>query len=179
MNTKKVVWFSAFKHILPADYENWLEAMALQGWNINQIGQWSSVRLEFTKSAPKRYRYVYVVQTHPKQDYRPTFEQFGWEFVGIMASCFIWRKEYFTERPEAFSDQQSIENRNNNVVRAVSVSLILFITAFLATLIALGLTYRSLTVGDTIQVILFLLFSGGIGAYLAWIRQKIHKNRYG
>jgi hypothetical protein len=178
MKTKKVVWLSAFKHVIPADYENWLEEMASQGWNIDRIGQWSSVRMVFTKSTPKKYRYVYDIQTNPKKDYRATYEQFGWEFVGIMASCFLWRKEYSSERPEAFSDLQSIENRNNSVVKAVSVSLIIFISAFMITLIALGVTFRSLAVGDTIQLIMFLLFSGGIGVYLAWIRQKIYKNRY-
>jgi hypothetical protein len=177
MKTKKVVWFSAFKHVIPADYENWLEDMASQGWNIDRIGQWSSIRLVFTKTTPKIYRYVYDVQQNPKKDYRATYEQFGWEFVGIMASCFMWRKEYSGERPEAFSDVQSIEYRNKSVVRAVSVSLLIFISAFLVTFIALLVTFRSLSIGDTIQLMLFLLFSGGIAAYLAWIMRKIYKNR--
>jgi hypothetical protein len=178
MKTKKVVWLSAFKHVIPAEYENWMEEMASQGWNIDRIGQWSSVRMVFTKSTPKKYRYVYDIQSNPKKDYRATYEQFGWEFVGIMASCFLWRKEYSSERPEAFSDLQSIENRNNSVVKAVSVSLIIFISAFMITLIALGVTFRSLAVGDTIQLIMFLLFSGSIATYLAWIRRKIHNNRF-
>jgi len=177
MKTKKVVWLSAFKHVIPADYENWLEEMASQGWNINRIGQWSSIRLVFTKTTPKKYRYVYDIQTNPKNDYRSTYEQFGWEFVGIMASCFMWRKEYSGERPEAFSDLQSIEYRNKSVVRAVSVSLFIFLSAFLVTLIALIVTFRSLTVGDIIQLIFFMLFSGGIGVYLAWIMRKIYMNR--
>ncbi|GEM_PF-2684073 len=29
MKTKKAVWFSAFKRVVPADYENWLEKIAL------------------------------------------------------------------------------------------------------------------------------------------------------
>jgi len=126
MKTKKVVWLSAFKHVIPADYENWLEEMALQGWNIDRIGQWSSIRLVFMRTPPKKYRYVYDIQPNPKKDYRATYEQFGWECVGIMASCFIWRKEYSDERPEAFSDMQSIKDRNKRVVRASSVSLFPF-----------------------------------------------------
>jgi hypothetical protein len=178
MKTKKVVWLSAFKYVVPAEYENWLEEMASQGWNIERISQWSSVRMVFTRTTPKKYRFVYDIQTNPKKEYRATYEQFGWEFVGIMASCFMWRKEFSGERPEAFSDRQSIESRNKSVVRAVSVSLLIFLSAFLITLIALLVTYRSLTVSDTIQLILFLLFSGGIGAYLAWIMRKIYKRRF-
>lgn len=152
--------------------------MALQGWNIERIGQWSSVRLVFTKTTPKRYRYVYDVQLSSKKDYRATYEQFGWEFVGMMASCYIWRKEYSAKRPEAFSDVQSLEFRNKQVVRAVSVSLLIFFFAFIATSIALAITFRTLAVGDSIQIILFLLFSGCILAYLAWVMRKIYKNRY-
>lgn len=177
MKSKKVVWFTAFKHVIPADYEYWLEGMALQGWNIERIGQWSSIRQVFTKTTPKKYRYVYDVQTNPKKDYRPTYEQFGWEFVGIMASCFIWRKEYSGERPEAFTDVQSLKYRNKQVVRAVSVSLLLFLSAFIATSIALAVKFRSLTVGEVTQLIVFLFFSGCIVAYLAWIMRKIYKNR--
>lgn len=177
MITKKVVWLSAFKYVIPADFENWLEEMASQGWNIDRIGQWSSIRLVFTKTTPKKYRYVYDIQTNPKNDYQSTYEQFGWEFVGIMASCFMWRKIYSGERPEAFSDLQSLEHRNKQVVRAVSVSLLIFLSAFIASSIALGITYHSLTYGDIAQLILFLVFSGGIAVYLASVMRKIYKNR--
>lgn len=178
MKTKRVVWLSAFKHVIPADYENWLEELASQGWNIDRIGQWSSVRMVFTKTTPRKYRYVYDIQQNPKKDYQATYEQFGWEFVGIMASCFLWRKEYSGERPEAFSDLQSIESRNKSVVRAVSVSLLIFLSAFVVTFVALLVTFRSLAVGDTIQLMLFLVFSGSIAVYLAWIMKKIYKNRF-
>lgn len=33
---KKTVWFSAFRRVVPADYEQWLETLALQGWNIDR-----------------------------------------------------------------------------------------------------------------------------------------------
>lgn len=178
MKTKKVVWLSAFKHIIPADYEIWLEEMALQGWNIDRIGQWSSIYLTFTRTEPKKYRYVYDIQPNPKKDYQKTYEQFGWEFVGIMSSCFIWRKAYSGERPEAFSDIQSIEERNKRVIRAVSVSFFIFFPAFLISLIMFVTRFKSLPVGDIIQYLLFLLLSGGIGLYLTWVTRTIYRNRY-
>lgn len=178
MKTKKIVWLSAFKHIIPADYENWLEEMALQGWNIDKIGQWSSFYLTFTRTDPKSYRYVYDIQPKPKKDYKEIYEQFGWEFVGIMSSCFIWRKEYYQERPEAFSDMHSIEERNKRVIRAVSVSFFIFFPAFIISLLMLVITFKSLYAGDIIQYLLFLLLSGGIGLYLTWATRTIYKNRY-
>lgn len=178
MKTKKTIWFSAFKYVIPAEYENWLEKMAIQGWNIDQIGQWSSIRLQFTKTNPKKYRYVYDIQTNPKNDYQATYEQFGWQFVGVMASCHLWRMEYSGERPEAFSDQKSLEYRNKQVVSAVSVSMFLFSAAFIITSLSLGITFHTLTTSDIIQLIVFLLFSGFIVIYLAWVMRKIYKNRF-
>lgn len=178
MKTKKTVWFSAFKYVIPAEFEFWLEKLASQGWNIDRIGQWSSIRLQFTKTSPKKYRYVYDIQTNPKNDYQATYEQFGWEFVGVMASCHLWRMEYSGERPEAFSDQKSIVYRNNQVVRAVSVSMFLFLAAFIITAVSLLLSYQSMAASDIIQLIIFMLFSGGIAIYLSWVMRKIYKNRF-
>jgi hypothetical protein len=176
MKTKKVVWLSAFRHVVPADYEDWLEKLALQGWNIDRIGQWSSIYLVFRKTSPKRYRYVYDIQPNPRKDYRATYEQFGWECVGAMASCFLWRKEFAAERPQAFSDTQSIEDRNRRDIKAVSVSFILFATAFGITLTVFSLTAGSLGIGEIIQYAAGLALSGGIALGLAWVMRKLYRN---
>ena len=176
MKTKKAVWFSAFKHVVPADYENWLEKLALQGWNIDRIGQWSSIYLVLEKTAPKKYRYVYDIQPNPKKGYRETYEQFGWECIGVMASCYLWRKEYSGERPQAFSDAQSIEERNKRDMRAVAVSLALFSIAFLVTLIVFLSTIKTLTAGDIFQFAAGLLLSGGIALCLALVMRSICKH---
>ncbi len=176
MKTKKAVWFSAFKRVVPADYENWLERMALQGWNIDEIGQWSSIYLVLQKTTPKKYRYVYDIQPAPKKDNRETYEQFGWECIGVMASCYIWRKEYSGERPQAFSDAQSIEDRNKRDMRAVAVSLSIFTIAFLVTLAVFLSMVMSLTAGDIIQFAAGLLLLGGIALCLALVMRNIYKN---
>ena len=41
MKDKKVIWFSAFRYIVPADYEKWLEKMAAEGWHTGHLRQWS------------------------------------------------------------------------------------------------------------------------------------------
>ena len=33
MKHTKTVWFSAYRWVVPADYEAWLETLAKQGWN--------------------------------------------------------------------------------------------------------------------------------------------------
>jgi hypothetical protein len=72
MKDKKIVWFSAFRHVVPADYENWLEKMAAEGWQTGRFWQWSSIYLTFTKGEPKKYRFVYDPQVSPRKDYVTT-----------------------------------------------------------------------------------------------------------
>ena len=47
MKHTKTVWFSAYRWVVPADYEAWLETLAKQGWNLQRIRQWDSIRMTF------------------------------------------------------------------------------------------------------------------------------------
>jgi hypothetical protein len=91
-------------------------------------------------------------------------------------NCYIWRKEYSVERPQAFSDAQSIEERNKRDMRAVSVSFVLFSIAFLVTLVVFLSMIKSLTAGDIVQFAAGLLLSGGIALCLALVMRSIYKN---
>ena len=139
MKNTKTVWFSAYRWVVPADYEAWLETLAKQGWNLQRIRQWDSIRMTFHKTEPKQYRYVFDLNAFPKKDYKATYQQFGWEFMGQMASCFIWRKEYTGERPESFTDQDSLTRRNKRVRNAV---LACFLIALLGLIGRNGRTRR-------------------------------------
>lgn len=135
MKNKKIVFFSAFRNLVPSDYENWLESMAAQGWHVGRFRQWSSLIMVFTRGEPGKYRFVYDLQVSPKQDYFSMYEEFGWEYLGRMASAHIWRMPYEEERPEAFSDNESLVKRTRRTIAAVSVSFFIF----LMTVIIIGL----------------------------------------
>ncbi len=177
MSKKRTVWLSAFKNIVPADYEKWLEDLALQGWHVESISQWSSIRMTFKKGDPKQYRFVYDIQTSPKKDYRLTYEQFGWELMGQMASVFVWRKEYTQERPESFTDLESLEKRSKRDLAAAAVAFSMFLlTAFITTL-GFIFTFKQLSPGDILQFILSMLLTYGIALSIGYAMIKINKNR--
>jgi hypothetical protein len=132
MTETKVYWLTPFRYVVPADYENWFEEKAATGWHPVKVGQWSSIAMRFAKGVPKKYRYVVDMQPAPKKDYRRTYEEFGWEFVGQMASAVVWRREYGNERPESFSDAPSRRGRNKRFFWAVSLSCFLFALGALA-----------------------------------------------
>jgi hypothetical protein len=87
---------------------------------------------DFPAGKPKKYRFVYDPQVSPRKEYIATYEQFGWEYLGRMASAHFWRMEYEGERPQAFSDQEGLVDRNRRNLIAVSVSFFIFLAAVIA-----------------------------------------------
>lgn len=178
MKDTKTVYLSGFRNVVPADYENWIEQLALQGWNIDHIGQWSSVVMTFRRSEPKKYRYIYDLQAFPKKEYKATYEQFGWEFVGQMASGFIWRKLYTDKRPESFTSLESLEKRSKQVVSAVGVSFTIFLMVFMVLIISFIVNFSNLSISGILQFILGTALSFAFTVYLGYVMRKIYKNRF-
>ena len=176
MTDRKIVLFSAFRYLLPSDYENWLERMAAEGWHINRFRQWSSIVMTFRRGEPKRYRFVYDPQVSPRKEYIATYEQFGWEYLGRMASAHFWRMEYEGERPEAFSDQESIARRNKRTIAAVSVSFSIFLITVLVVGILLLFFADSLSEIDRTQVVVAEGFFGVITIALGTVMVFLRKN---
>ncbi len=177
MSDRKIVFFSIFRHLLPSDYEDWLERMAAEGWHINHFGQWSSIFMTFQRGQPKKYRFVYDPQVSPSKEYIATYEQFGWDFLGRMASAHFWRMEYEGERPQAFSDLQGLAERNRRNIIAVSVSFFIFLAAVIAIGLALGFTYDSLTAGVRAQLIIAVIFFGVIMLALGYFMFLMWKDQ--
>ena len=133
--------------------------------------------MNFVKTEPKKYRYVVDVQAVPKTDYKPTYEAFGWEYVGQMASIFVWRKQYDNERPESFSDKENRIARNKRLTAAISFSFILFLLTSLSILTCFIWNFNRLTIGGLIQFILGSLLSCGLTICIGYVMWKISKNR--
>ena len=176
MKDKKIVWFSAFRRVIPADYENWLEKMAAEGWHFNHFRQWSSIYMTFKRGEPKKYRFVYDPQVSPRKDYITTYEQFGWEYLGRMASAHFWRMEYEGERPEAFSDTTSVVARNRRTIMAISVSFSIFIMLELLFAIMLTFYRNSLSVSDKKQIIIADVFFFILTLALGMVMLIVRKN---
>lgn len=115
------------------------------------------------------------MQAFPKKDYKSTYEQFDWEFVGQMASCFLWRKEYTNKRPESFTSIESLEKRNKQVVSAVSVSFIMFLLLSIIAIATFILTFSSLSPGQILHFIVGIVLSCAFTLYLGSVMKKYIK----
>lgn len=174
MKNSKRYWFSAFRYVAPADYERWFEGLAAQGWHPVKVGQWNSIAMRFAKGEPRKFRYVVDMQPFPKKEYRQTYEDFGWEFVGQMASAMVWRREYENERPESFSDAQSLRDRGRRFVGAASVSFIIFLLGGIG--FGIGTAFANLSAPDRQQFIAAAAFLLVLAALMGAVLLKMRRN---
>jgi hypothetical protein len=176
MKNSKIVLIPAFRYVVPADFENWLENMAAQGWHIDRVRQWSSLVMTFRRGPPRKYRFVYDMRVSPRRDYRATYEQFGWQYLGRMASAHIWHMEYSGERPEAFSDAESLVARNRRTILAASVSFTLLFLMLIVYAVLLIFFGDNISGSDRAQLLaagaLFCVLMLLIGVVML----RIHKN---
>jgi len=177
MKNKKTIYCLFLTKVVPSDMEHYLEKMAAEGWNLDKVGQWSSLKITFHKSEPKQYRYVYDMQIKQAKNYIQMYKDFGWEYLGQTASSHLWRKEYTGERPEAFTDAADIASRNKRFIGAVSVSFFMFLACALALPIVYAFTYAQLDLEQLIQFIAAFILSASLAAYLGWVIFAMYKNR--
>ncbi len=85
--------------------------------------------------------------------------------------------EYEGERPEAFSDHESIVKRNRRTIAAVSVSFIIFLMAVLAIGMVLLFFADSLSNTDRTQLVIAEGFFGVIVIALGVIMLFLRKNK--
>ena len=126
MNERKKYYGLVLRKTMPVEFEAWFEGQAAKGW-FPLIDIHSFFVMRFAKGEPKKYRYIIDYQKKSEDEYIQTYTDFGWEFVGVLSrNYFIWRKEYDNERPEAFTDYESIRHRNRTFIKQVIISFLSF-----------------------------------------------------
>lgn len=99
----------------PEKVENWLEEMESQGWHLyNATG--IGIRFHFVEGEPRKVRYCADYQNSVKPEYKSIFEDAGWQLVYSGFGWYIWRMEYQGERPEIYTDIESLIGRNNRLM---------------------------------------------------------------
>lgn len=156
--TTKTVWLAPFVHPTPALLEQWFEREAAEGWHPKELDDMSGIRLRLTHTRAARMRYVVDPQQRPGDDYRSTYEDAGWEYVGELSSLQVWRRRYKGERPEAFTDASSLGARDRRWAR---------VTGTLGALALVGAAVRlGLGLSDTGESAQDWLVDGGVLALL-------------
>lgn len=178
---KRIQWFSAFRYVVPAQYEEWFENLASKGWHPTKVHQWSSLAMVFEKGKPRKYKYCVDLQAKRRKDYMTIYQDFGWEYIGQMASMHLWRKPYEGDnKPESFTDKDSMAKRNRRFVYAISVAFYIFLLTMLVTIALLilhmlGITKPDPTVDFLVDRVLPIILSGLFTWYLGAVIRRIKK----
>ncbi|MEA5004460.1 MAG: DUF2812 domain-containing protein, partial [Christensenella sp.] len=158
-------------------FENHMEKMAAEGWNVERIKQSDSFRMVFHKTQPRKYRYVVDLHALPAKDYKQTYEAFGWELVGKMASLYVWRKEYTSERPEAFTDAASREKRSGNILLVFKCLIALMVAAIVVIAVCYGILVQPKSLGDWEDGLISIAILAVLTVALSVFMRKIYKKR--
>jgi Protein of unknown function (DUF2812) len=131
--------------------ERYVEDMAQNGWRLSHASN-TLVVLDFQESAPQKVRVCVDYQRKLTQEYTNVFEDAGWERFGRTPGWIMWRKAYQTERPEIYSDTQSLRERNRRVALTVLGVLLLQIPVLLVNINSIysrvdSVVHRPLAIG--------------------------------
>ena len=128
-------YFAAIKHIAPSDMEYYLEEMASKGYILAPLSQSGLFCLKFTESRGEHVKYVVDVTGLQKHMYMKMLIDKGWEYMGQVLNCHIWKMSYDgSERPADFADQRCIRAhciKMGIVFALVAVMLLLLFAGYI------------------------------------------------
>ncbi len=95
--------------------EAYLEDMARKGWRLTDAG-FGMMNFKFRKDSEQTVRYVFDYNNKADDEYLTILQDAGWERISSSAGWILWRQEYEDERPELFTDRQSLIDRNKRIL---------------------------------------------------------------
>ncbi|AWB43546.1 hypothetical protein DCC85_04445 [Paenibacillus sp. CAA11] len=115
-----------FTKLTGKEYDAWLENYAKQGWHLEKINGLGLLH-HFREGEPSKVRYFSDYQGKKPKDYEQIFADSGWELVSSdQEGFYLWRINYdHRERPEVFTDRQSLLGHYRKIITLQLVILLL------------------------------------------------------
>jgi len=108
--------------------EDYLEEMARKGWRLEKVA-FSQMIFRFVKGEPRKVRYCVDFRPRADMEYKRLFADDGWELIDVSVGWLLWAKEYEGERPQIYSDNQSLIERNKRLIYILIFALIMQVPA--------------------------------------------------
>ena len=172
---KRIEWFTAFRHVVPTNYEEWFEGLAEAGWHPVKINHLSSMRMVLEKSKPRKYKYAIELLGRLTPERKAMYADFGWEYVGRMSSIFVWRKEYTDKRPEMFSDESSSQKHSQRFITAISFSFGIFLLGWIVSLVLILAKLFGCPAIEWLDILIMFFVYGAASVYLFLVISRIRK----
>ncbi len=107
----------------PDKIERYLEEMSLEGWHAVQMDG-MLVSFLFQRGQSKRIRYCVDYQRQEKPEYRQIFLDDGWALLQSSMGWYVWSKEYSGERPDIYTEPESLITRNRSILLMATAVLV-------------------------------------------------------
>jgi len=104
--------------------EKFLEKMAADGWKLETVG-FAQMLFGFVKDEPRKTSYCIDYNNSPSAEYLAMLEDDGWKLVDKTAGWLMWRKNYEGSRPEIYTDNQSLIDRNKRLLVVLMIAAML------------------------------------------------------
>lgn len=109
--------------------ENWLEEMESNGHKLVET-RGKGLFFYFERCQPTKARYCIDYQSKLTPDYVTLVRDDGWELYQIGMGWYILRKQYEDERPELYTDFESLIARNKTLLAIVLIATLMEFVAF-------------------------------------------------
>jgi hypothetical protein len=113
-------WRIGWTRGLPERIEEWLESMERKGWHLVRVNLWGW-RFRFDHGEPRGVRYCVDFQTEASPEYHNLLADAGWELIYQGGGWYFWRKPYDEERPEIYTDRESLVQRNKRIMSNLGI----------------------------------------------------------
>jgi len=153
MTTKLVfkLWFGW--HV--GRIEDYLEEMALKGWRLEKVGC-SQLVFRFVKGEPRKVRYCVDFRPKADMEYKRLLADDGWELTDESVGWLLWAKEYEGERPQIYTDRESLIERNKRLIYILIFALVMQVPALTINLNRMRTEMLGQPLSDAMRV--FVLF---------------------
>ncbi len=98
--------------------EEWLEQMEAKGLRLDKVTG-IGTRFHFTEAEPKKVRYCIDFQEKLNREYIDLVHDDGWELIPMGSGWYVFRKEYDEERPNLYTDLDSLLVRNKKLFSVI------------------------------------------------------------
>jgi uncharacterized membrane protein len=132
-------------------FEDYLENMASNGWILTS-SSFSHMILHFEQSTNRKVRFCLDYQTKYSSEYLQILKDDGWENLGVSGGWGLFMKEYTLQRPDVFTDNNSLIERSRRVLRLLFLPIFLFMVNLSTIISAIS---RNSALG---YILLFLYF---------------------
>lgn len=108
----------------PEKVERYLEDMCRQGWKVSWVSR-TCMGFRFERAENNNVRFCVDYQKTVSPDYRTLFLDAGWSILYESMGWFLWSKAYPEggERPEIYTDVESLMQRNKGMLALVAALL--------------------------------------------------------